>query len=311
VGVTRLVGLAALLASVGWALVLSELRWFRRRSLVDRVAPYLTGPRGRVGHRSTAPAAPAASAGSTWRELAEPLAQDVGERLARACRVAEPLAVRLERVHSPLSVGDFRMRQLAWAGGGLALGTLVAAGFPLPGPVALSFVIGGPLLGFLIVEQQLVSASDRWRRHVFLELPVVAEQLGMLLGAGFSLSGALTRVAQRGKGACGRDIARVCDRLRLGLSEAAALREWATVVDVPALHRLVAVLALNRHAGDLDRLVSEEARSMRRDVHRELLAIIERRSQQVWIPVTVATLVPGVIFLAVPFVEALRLFARS
>jgi hypothetical protein len=31
----------------------------------------------------------------------------------------------------------------------------------------------------------------------------------------------------------------------------------------------------------------------------------------VWIPVTVAALVPGVIFLAVPFIDALRLFTNS
>jgi hypothetical protein len=31
----------------------------------------------------------------------------------------------------------------------------------------------------------------------------------------------------------------------------------------------------------------------------------------VWIPVTVAALVPGVVFLAVPFIDALRLFANS
>ena len=34
---------------------------------------------------------------------------------------------------------------------------------------------------------------------------------------------------------------------------------------------LVAVLALNREAGDLGRLITEEARSMRRDAHRELI----------------------------------------
>ena len=79
----------------------------------------------------------------------------------------------------------------------------------------------------------------------------------------------------------------------------------------PALDRLVSVLALNRQAGDLGRLIGDEARSIRRDVHRELVETIERRGQQVWIPVTVATLVPGVIFLAVPFVEALRLFANT
>jgi hypothetical protein len=33
--------------------------------------------------------------------------------------------------------------------------------------------------------------------------------------------------------------------------------------------------------------------------------VIERRSQLVWIPVTVATLVPGLIFLAVPFMSAM------
>ena len=73
----------------------------------------------------------------------------------------------------------------------------------------------------------------------------------------------------------------------------------------------VALLRLNREAGDLGRLIAEEARSIRRDVHRQLIETVERRGQQVWIPVTVATLVPGVIFLAIPFTEAMRLFTQS
>jgi hypothetical protein len=81
------------------------------------------------------------------------------------------------------------------------------------------------------------------------------------------------------------------------------------LVDVDGVERLVAVLALNREAGDLGRLISEEARSIRREVQRELIETIERRGQTVWIPVTVATLVPGVLFLAVPFIEALRVFS--
>ena len=85
-------------------------------------------------------------------------------------------------------------------------------------------------------------------------------------------------------------------------------RRWPTSTP---LDRLVAVLALNREAGDLGRLIAEEARAIRRDVQRELIETIERRGQQVWIPVTVATLVPGVLFLAVPFIEALRLFSGA
>jgi pilus assembly protein TadC len=140
---------------------------------------------------------------------------------------------------------------------------------------------------------------------------VLAEQLAMLLSSGYSLGSALNRLAQRGKGACGRDLARVRARIHQGLSEVAALREWAQLAQVDALDRLVAVIALNVDASDLGRLVSDEARAIRRDVQRDLVQIMERRGQQVWVPVTVATLVPGVIFLAIPFVEALRLFAGS
>jgi tight adherence protein C len=100
----------------------------------------------------------------------------------------------------------------------------------------------------------------------------------------------------------------VCWRIRQGLSEADALREWARLASVPALDRLVPVLALNRDTSDLGRLVAEEARAIRRDVHRELIEAAERRNQQVWIPVTVAALLPGALFLAVPFVQALSAF---
>jgi hypothetical protein len=62
---------------------------------------------------------------------------------------------------------------------------------------------------------------------------------------------------------------------------------------------------------ELGRLLEAEARVLRQDAHRRLVERIERRSQQVWIPVTVATLVPGVLFLAVPFIEAMRLFSAA
>jgi pilus assembly protein TadC len=146
---------------------------------------------------------------------------------------------------------------------------------------------------------------------VFLELPVVSEQLAMLLSSGYSLGAALNRLAARGTGNTARDLARVCGRIRQGLSEIDALREWAEVADVDALDRLIPVLALNREASDLGRLLSEEARAIRRDVQRELVETAERRGQQVWIPVTVAALVPGVIFICIPFIEALKLFSGS
>lgn len=296
--------LVALTLFAGTTLLLSELRWFRRRPLVDRVAPYVPGG-AEVRRRGSVLLA------VSFGEVIGPLVRAVGERLARAFGVTEPLAVRLERVHSPLDVTAFRVRQLAWSVAGVVLAGLVTVASGLSVLVALAFVLGGPVLAFLLVEQQLATESARWQRRIFLELPVVAEQLGMLLGAGYSLGAAVTRLASRGAGACGQDLGRVAGRIRQGLTEVEALREWAEVADVDALRRLVGVLSLNRQAGDLGRLIGDEARAIRRDVHRELIETIERRAQQVWIPVTVAALVPGVIFLAVPFIEALRLFSDA
>jgi tight adherence protein C len=300
----RLLAASGLSLWLGATLVLSELRWFSRRPLVDRLRPH--GPRS-----SPSPAGTGVLSVASFREVIGPLSAQIGERLARLFGVGEALPLRLARVHSDLDPTTFRVRQVAWSAGGLAGGVAIAAVLPLPPALTLLFVLGGPMLAFLVVEQQLANESARWQRRIFLELPVVSEQLGMLLGAGYSLGAALNRLASRGTGACAQDLARVCGRIRQGLSEVDALREWAGVADVDALSRLVGVLALNRQAGDLGRLIAEEARTIRREVQRELLEQIERRAQQVWIPVTLATLVPGSILLAIPFMDALRLFSST
>jgi tight adherence protein C len=219
--------------------------------------------------------------------------------------------VRLARIHSPMDVTSFRVRQLGWAVAAFGAAGLVTAGVGLPLFVGVLLLFGAPLLAFLLLEQQMGSASSKWQRRLFLELPVVSEQLGMLLSAGFSLGAALNRVAARSGGACGEDLRRVCARIRQGLSEIDALREWGTLARVDAVDRLVQVLALNREASDLGALIAEEARTIRRDVQREMVEEMEKRAQQVWIPVTVATLVPGVIFLAVPFTQAMKLFSAN
>jgi tight adherence protein C len=292
----RLVFPAALALWVGTALLLSRVRWFARAPLAERVDP---GRGGRHGVLS----------GASFRDVIGPLVTDAGSRLARIFGVQEELAVRLERMHAATDVTAFRTRQAAWSLAGLAVGAMVGLALSPPGIVSVLLVLGGPLLAFLILEQQVVAASARWQRRVFLELPVVVEQLAMLLSSGFSLGAALNRLADRGTGACAHDLRRVCGRIRQGLSEREALREWAGLVALPAVGRLTTVLALERDATDLGPLLTEEARAIRRDVHRQLIETIERRSQQVWIPVTVATLLPGVILMAIPFVEALRAFS--
>ena len=295
---------AVALGLVTWAgctLLLSELRWFSRVPLVDRLRPYAPGGMARPQRAGVL------SVGS-FAEAVGPLSRAVGERLATVVGVREDLDERLRRIHSDMDVTAFRVRQVGWTVAGFGAGAMVAVALRPAPAVGLGCILGGAALAFLVQEQAVSAASARWQRDVFLELPVVAEQLALLLSAGYSLTAALSRLAQRSTGSCAADLQRVSRRVRQGLSEAEALREWASVVKVPAVDRLVAVLALNRETSDLGRLIAEEARSVRRDAQRQLIELAERRSQQVWIPVTVATLVPGVIFLAIPFIDALRFF---
>ena len=298
---SRVIVAATLVSWIGATLLLSDLRWIRRPTMADRLRPY--APRSPLDHRRVG-----VLSVNSFREVIAPLARTTGEQLARTLGISEELSVRLQRIHADENVTAFRLRQLAWATAAFGAGLVVSLALDLPGFLALLILIAAPALAYLVLEQQVALKSQDWQRRVFLELPVVSEQLGMLLSSGYSLGAALSRIAERGDGAVSTDLARVCGRIRQGLTENQALREWQEVVQVDAVERLVAVLTLNREAGDLGGLIAEESRNIRRDVQRELMETIERRAQQVWIPVTVATLLPGAIFMAVPFVSALDVF---
>lgn len=292
------------LTIVGWiglTLLLSELRWFQRLPLQQRLLPY----------RSGSGAGDASPRTQTLREMATPLATTVGERIGGLFGVRGELSIRLQRANIVIDAGTFRMRQLSWAVAAMCLGLLLAIGLELPPLLILGFAIGSPLLAFLVLEQQVITATQRRQRRLFAELPVVAEQLATLLGAGYSLGSALNRLGERNHGVSGDDLRGVCARVRQGLTVARALQEWSERVGLPELDRLVSVLAFSSETTDLGRLVSAEAESMRDEAQRRLAELIDKRAQQVWVPVTVATLVPGVIFLAIPFLHALRQFSSG
>jgi tight adherence protein C len=293
---SRAVVVCGLFVWVGTALVLAETRWAQRVRLSRRMATFHGGPPPRESPSAT-------SVIAAW-------AGAIGTRVALLLGVNDDLAIRLERAHSEVDPSGVRLQQVASTVAGLAVGLVVAALASPPVALGLIVVVGPAALGFLLVEQRVTAASDEWKRRVSDELPVVTEQLAMLLGAGYAVGPALGRIAERGQGACAIDFRRIGARAAQGLSVSDALQEWAQLVDVPAAGRLVSVLDLDREAADLGGLVAEEAAAMRREAHRSLIEIVERRNQQVWIPVTIAALVPGAILLAIPFMAAMQLFAR-
>src|SRR5665811_2359994 len=184
----RWLAVSALLLWVGLSILLHQLRWFSREILSHRLGPYVPGGMG------VRPSTGLLSVES-FAEAVGPVARSIGERVARLFGISEDLDRRLQRIHSDLDLTAFRVRQVAWALGGLGIGTLLASALRPGLFLSLLFTVGAALLAFLLLEQQVAKASDAWKRSLFLELPVVAEQTAMLLGAGYSLLGARERIA--------------------------------------------------------------------------------------------------------------------
>ncbi|MBU6216578.1 MAG: type II secretion system F family protein [Acidobacteria bacterium] len=296
-GVVGLLGLVTLW--VGTATCLAQTAWGRRRALRRRLEPFL--PRAVDAGVDL----PASQLGAGAAVLS-PAVLDLLDRVSRALGAHDELATRLLRADDQRSPVTFRSQQLAGSVVAVCLGAAVAVGTGASEAGAIALLIGAPAAWIVGSERRLDARVADEQRRLRLELPVVGEQLAILIGAGYSLPAALQRLAERGRGRAARDLGVVSRELRRGVPEAAALAGWEARSGLPAVGRLVKVLAMHRDAGDLGQLVAAEARATRAESHRTLIETIERRAQLVWIPVTVATLVPGLILLAVPFIAALR-----
>ena len=236
-------------------------------------------------------------------------ATGLAHRVATLVDADVELASRLSHAGISRSPLEFRTRQVGSAAAGLAGSgaALAVAGarpsFALVGALAVAAAVYGAYehhLGRLIASR---------RTRITEELPVVAEQIGMLLASGMSLTSALDAAARRGHGVCTEGLGHVGARVAGGAAVEVALAEWADDAGSAEIRRFVGVLTLHEDTSDIAALVSDEARSARMEAHRRLIAQIERRNEQVWIPVTVAALVPGCVLLAIPFSDALNGYA--
>jgi pilus assembly protein TadC len=276
--------------ALGAGLLLSNLRWFRRPPIWLRLQPYVPA-RTTGGGPERLSATPTASSG--W-----------SAQLAALLGPPHRLESRLRRAGREVDPATFRTRQFTAAVVALLAALAAVLALAPPVPMAAALVIGAPALAILAPERRLDHHIAARRHELVVALPVTTEQLGLLVGAGYSLGSALSRLAGRSTGVVADELGDVVRRIRQGRSEVDALREWAADSGLPPVERLVGVLALHREAGDLAALLADETATVRAEAHRSLIETIERRSQLVWVPVTVATLVPGLILLAVPFLSA-------
>ena len=228
-----------------------------------------------------------------------------GRRIARLADADAELAARLTQAGSHRSPSAFRARQLGAAAAGLAVSGAALGVAGLKPSLALAGALAVAAAVYAASEHQLGRSIALRHAEITEELPIVAEQIGMLLASGMSLTSALEAVARRGHGICAEGLGRVGALVAGGSAVEVALAQWADEAGSAEIRRFVGVLTLHEDTTDIAALVSDEARSSRMEAHRRLIAHIERRNEQVWIPVTVAALVPGCVLLAIPFSDAL------
>ncbi|MEZ5268222.1 MAG: hypothetical protein R2789_06525 [Microthrixaceae bacterium] len=294
-----LILLSACCGFVGLSLILGCNRFFCRSGMPTRLAPYAPN---RTEDRSAEPGTP--SIVGSLRAVLLPIAESFGERLGRLSGIRTDLAARIKRAGSPRSPSEFRLEQFV----AVLLTEAVACALALwirPGPaVVILLTLGTPTLVALSAEHRLerggsahrtsgsrTPGGQRTDRCAPRVRPVARDRVGSHLPS----------QQRRGR----EDLRAVQMAVRQGTSEVEALRAWADRVRCEGVDRLVGVLSMHRDAADLGALLATEARGIRAAAHRRTIESIERRAQLVWIPVTVATLVPGLILIGVPFVNAM------
>ena len=277
------------------SLTLSRLPFFSTPSLSRKI---------QVAARGTSTATT-----TTWTSIAERysrVAEEFGERFSRVVGIATPLVDRLRLAERQQTPREFRMRQ---AGLGASSAIAVASLAILTGGTMI--VIGlaagvGLLVAVGIYEEMLGQAVKKNRQSVNAELAQFGERLAMMCLAGSSASSALLRIGTAGDTALRRAVACAVEQTKNGMGLAEALKHETAMFNAPGLDRVIRLIAAQHETPNLAQLLQQQAALQRSEAHRQLIADLDKRSQTVWIPVTVATLVPGVIFLAVPFLSALQ-----
>lgn len=283
-------------AASGALLVAGELAARRPPSVVERIAPYLSGPSS----------GPEADAAPTLLRLLAPSTGALRERVVAWLDGSTALEARLRAAgHDDATVAGFRLEQLVWAVTGL-LGTavvaalLVGAGRPVSPAAATVLAVVTGVTGALLRDRRLTREIARRREAVRLGLPAVADLLALAVASGESAVGALERVGRVARGPLADECRRATEAAASGVPFVDALDAMASRVDEPAVRRFVDGVAIAVQRGTpLAEVLRAQAGDARADLHRVLLETAGRKELLMLVPV---------VFLVLPTVVLVALF---
>ncbi len=161
------------------------------------------------------------------------------------------------------------------------------------------FSYGRPLLRELNARLNRLSSISQ-------ALPTEIEKLGIYLGAGNSIAGAIKKLAESSSQSTRDLFQRLENSLNSGIDLNDTLKEISQTFPIASVQRLASALESSIYGADLPRVIRQEASSQRTQLHRGALALMEKNSQKIWIPITIAALVPGIILIFIPFLAVMK-----
>jgi tight adherence protein C len=280
--------LLGLTAAAGLLLIIARIRAQATPSLVERIAPYVTGPvAAAVQPRRADSGVAALIAVLQPTFLGSAQRDDLVARLARAGRSGDLQRFRLERVVAS-AVGLLV---------GVVLGVLVIGnGAPLSGAVVLGVV--GAITGPLLMDRRLRHQGRQRSQRISQQLPNVAELLAFSVAAGESPTAALERIGDTVDGELADEIRTCVADLRDGQPIHDALRGLADRCGVAEVERFVDGLVISLERGTpLVDVLRAQAADCRAAQRRHLMELAGRKDVLMLIPV-VFFILPTVVLIA-------------
>lgn len=301
--------LFGLVLGVGLWSIVSTLPRLSRPSLSLRVAPYVVdisdAARAIVDRR---PASPLPVFGLVLAPLVGRLTGVLNVVLGGS----ESTLKRLRQAGQPLTIEEFRTRQLVWGAAGAGVGALVALGIAgyqsiplaLQAAIVVVFLIGGVLGREYLLQRQAKARVERMAE----ELPTVLEFLTLSLSAGEGILDAVRRISRISRGELSVELAGVTTEVAVGIPLSDSLTKLAATLELPAFTRCVEQIvgALERGTPIVE-VLRAQAQDVRDEGKRELLEVAGRKEVAMLVPLVFLILPTTVAFAIFPGLIVLRM----
>lgn len=300
-----------LLAGMGLLIAIIASPPLRKRSLADRVAPYLRDTP--APSRLLGDGAPAAD--STIARLAAPLIADLVRVLDRVVGGRASIGRRLRALGSPMTVEQFRAEQVVWAGMGTGIGlaiALLAIVSDHRSPILLvMIVLVSALGGVLARDWWLTQSVARRDTEILSEFPAVAEMLALAVAAGESPAAAINRVCRLTQGHLADQLSGILADTRAGAPLQQALLAARDRTALDPLARFLDGMAVAIERGTpLAEVLQAQAADVRALRKRQLLETGGKKEIAMMVPVVFLVMPITILFAFFPGLIAITTVAQ-